>query len=552
MGIFDKFFKNKKIIDDTVQKAIDGEEIKEKDEAFKPGKSTEENTASEVVDENANTADKIRIAAKQYLPGDVLSVYAQREMIKTLVNNIDIPEKAASDAEAVLEKLKKGEMTPLQSSAVVANNVNTLLNGADCELILQKLSPNENDSLLKTWVVLDYYISTVKREFSENLRLVRDALSKEITCQGLDEENIDEVSEIMKLEKECHELQKDKEKANELKEKRTQLVKLVLMKKALYVLFDEDFNSGFPYVSFDGRIEVCTRFETAGALKKHYEKIGVGHTTVRRLENKEYTKLFKAMVHMGIAFARFDNGTFPADVVIGELAGGVAIANVIERFNSGMRGLFLRNLQYSHRINKAADIIKGTPSEKSMLESMLTCRFNGYREFGNSLIYVFANPPYEKGITLYTANALDKAKKLCTAVKLDEKSLVAPGDAEVKVYEGGMNFRVTHKSGDDSMENSYICVFTSRLEAEKARLHFEKFGVNDSVVAVTFEELAGQVSGCAGALIDMSSYGLEIKKKEFEEIKKWKNVKGRIAVNLKKKEDAEQPGTLDDENKTEN
>jgi len=87
------------------------------------------------------------------------------------------------------------------------------------------------------------------------------------------------------------------------------------------------------------------------------------------------------------------------------------------------------------------------------------------------------------------------------------------------------------------MENSCVCVFTSRLEAEKARLHFEKFGCNDSVVAVTYDELAGQITDCAGALIDMSSYGLEIKKKEFEEIKRWRTVKGRIAVNLKKKEE---------------
>ncbi|MBP3580509.1 MAG: hypothetical protein J6K12_04600, partial [Clostridia bacterium] len=318
-------------------------------------------------------------------------------------------------------------------------------------------------------------------------------------------------------------------------------------RKSLFVLFDEDFNSGFPYVSIDGRIEIFLRYETGVCLKKHYEKTNYGHTTLRRLEKKEYEKLFRAMIHMGIHLARLDNGIFPVDLLVSELAAGEGSCNVVERFNSAMRGLFIRNLQLKSRIQKASQQIKGTLQEKAMLEAMLTCRFNGYREFGNSIVYVFSNPPFEKGVTLYTKKALEKAKKLCKAAKLDEKALVAPGDSEYKVYEGGMNFRVTHKIDDDSMEHSLVCAFTSRMEAEKARLHFEKFGCNDSVVVVTFEELAGQIKECAGTLVDMSSYGLEIKKREFEQIHKCKSVRGKVAISLKKKDETP-PKSEEDEN----
>ena len=54
---------------------------------------------------------------------------------------------------------------------------------------------------------------------------------------------------------------------------------------------------------------------------------------------------------------------------------------------------------------------------------------------------------------------------------------------------------------------------------------------------MTFDELVSQINSCAGALVDMSSYSFEIKKREFDEIKKWRAVKGKIVVNLKKKEE---------------
>lgn len=54
---------------------------------------------------------------------------------------------------------------------------------------------------------------------------------------------------------------------------------------------------------------------------------------------------------------------------------------------------------------------------------------------------------------------------------------------------------------------------------------------------MTYEELCGQLSGCAGVILDMSLYGAELGKKELSEVEKWKRVKEKIVVNLKKKEE---------------
>ncbi len=522
MGFLDRFLKGKKAIAQEVEKALEEDESKKKT-------SFEELASKE-------NADRIREIAKQYLPGDVASIYTQKQMLNTVISSLGFAESLADEMEKVFSKVKTGEFTVLQCSAVVANNINKLVESSDTSDAENSLCEKSGADILKMWVVLDYYVSTLKSEFGESLRKMRDRLSLCVLQKGLDSEDTSRQKQIYELEKECSELVKSADNAEKLKEKRELLSKLVLEKEAVFVLYDDDFNTSFPFVALDGRMEICTRYETASSLKKHYENQCMGHITVKRVEKAELEKMLRAMSHMGIALARLDNGISPCDFVTGE-AIDCKEENLVERFNSGLRGMFLRNLQYNKRLSSCGQQIKGTTKEKAMLEALLTARFNGYREFGNSICYVFANPPYEKGKTLYSKNALERAETLCRAAKLDEKSLVSPLDTEFGTYTGGMNFRVTRKSENDSMENSLVCVFTSRFEAEKARLHFEKYGCCDSVVAVTYEEIASQVSGCAGVLVDMSSYGFEIKKKEFDEIKKWRTVKGRIAVNLKKKEE---------------
>lgn len=527
MSILDRFFKGKKEITRIVNDQL------EKDENAVKAASEKESLIK--------AAEGIRNKAKQYLPGDVSSLYTQRKMLKSLITCFNLSDDLYDETEKLFAKTASGELALLQCSATIANNVNKALEGSDTENAEKALCEGEEAELLKAWVVLDYYVSILKPEFGDSLKLLRDRMSKAILQRGLDKESMTLQNEIYALEKQCAELQKTADKENELEEKRKELIKLVLEKECFFVLYDNEFNAAFPFVALDGRMEICTRYETAAALKRHYESENMGNITVKRLEKTELEKMLRAMAHMGISLVRLDNGISPCDISSLKTV-DCTEKNLVERFNRSMRGMFLRTMQYSRRLNRAGAKIKGTPKEKAMLEALLTARFNGYREFGNSICYVFANQPYKKGVTLYSEKALKRAKELCKIVKLDESSLVSPLDTCTAPYEGGMNLRVTRKSESDTMESSFLCVFTSRFEAEKARVHFEKFGCNDSVVAVTYDEIAGQVTSCAGILLDMSSYAFEIKKKELEEIKKWRGVKGKIAINVKRKEETENNG----------
>lgn len=528
MNIFDKFRKSKKIITEAVEKELEKSE----------GEAAKKNDVEAAESDKARESEECRIrsVAKQYLPGDVSSEYAMKETANYVLKVFEFSDTVKADFENVFDKVRSGELNVAKATSVIANTVNTLLSDEKIELTLQKAEKNENDMLLKLWVILDFYGTSLKPEYSETLRKLRDRCSELISESGICDKETEAAIKLIQLEKECCELKKDEEKKELLKEKRNELRELLIGGKAFFVLYDSDCNTGLPYIGLDGRIELSSRYETAVALKKHYEDENMGHIYIRRTENADFDSFFKSMLHIGVRFVSFDNGTFPMIFPLAELTGS-GVSNIIERFNCGMRGLFVRSMQYSARASKASKDIKGTEKEKAILEAMLTCRFNAYREFGNSIVYAFVNTPYKKGITLYTKKAFERAELLKKAAHISEDAFVAPGDHEYKIYDGNLNLRVTHRGEDSSLENSHICVFTSRKEAEQTRKHFERYGCNDSVVAVTYEELCGQLSGCAGVILDMSLYGAELGKKELSEVEKWKRVKEKIVVNLKKKEE---------------
>ncbi|MBP3579778.1 MAG: hypothetical protein J6K12_00880, partial [Clostridia bacterium] len=206
MGIFSKFFKGKKIIEATVEKALEENETKNLPEM------QDKALADEIDRAEQKAAESIRVIAKQYLPADVSSDYCQLEMVKTLINNIRVPESLYSETEKLLQKVKTGEITFIQCSGAVANRINNWMNDENCANLSQSLQDNNNDALLKTWVSIDYYISTLKRDFSKNLRKIRNELTEKIVLLGLDKADNQELSDIITLEKELNETAKDKEK----------------------------------------------------------------------------------------------------------------------------------------------------------------------------------------------------------------------------------------------------------------------------------------------------------------------------------------------------
>ena len=48
-----------------------------------------------------------------------------------------------------------------------------------------------------------------------------------------------------------------------------------------------------------------------------------------------------------------------------------------------------------------------------------------------------------------------------------------------------------------------------------------------------YDELYSHAMQCAGILIDMPTYGLELLKKDFQDVANWRAVPGAILVNLK-------------------
>ena len=83
------------------------------------------------------------------------------------------------------------------------------------------------------------------------------------------------------------------------------------------------------------------------------------------------------------------------------------------------------------------------------------------------------------------------------------------------------------------MEDSLVCAFTGRREAEQVRTNFLQHGIDDSVIVITYDELCSHAMQCAGILIDMPTYGLELLKKDFQDVANWRAVPGTILVNLK-------------------
>ena len=310
-----------------------------------------------------------------------------------------------------------------------------------------------------------------------------------------------------------------------------ELGKKLLAVEKIYVAYDEDFNNQFPYIGTDGRIEVSTKPEIAKALLDYYHEQHLGHLSVREFSGDQIVAALNSYQQMGIGVLRLDNGSKPVDIWFRDILDPIP-ENLLERRNHETKGEFLRELQYGYRISKMDPSKKGGKLEHSLMEMMLTMRYNAYRNFGNGLCYVLATTPYKAGITFYTEKALAKAKKMLAEDNLPESALIAEGDNAFAVYDSAVNLRVAQNTGQ-TMEESFVCAFTGRREAEQVRTNLLQHGFDDSVIVITYDELYSHAMQCAGILIDMPTYGLELLKKGFQDVANWRAIPGAILVNLK-------------------
>ena len=85
--------------------------------------------------------------------------------------------------------------------------------------------------------------------------------------------------------------------------------------------------------------------------------------------------------------------------------------------NRSMRMMFMREMELSDRLRKLDDMKRILPSGKKMYETMLTLRFNAYRDMGHAVLYVAAVPEKSVAGAFYTPSALKAAAERRDAMR---------------------------------------------------------------------------------------------------------------------------------------
>lgn len=337
------------------------------------------------------------------------------------------------------------------------------------------------------------------------------------------------LSDLEKLQKKCNQLQNKNENAEELQQAMKQLGEQLLQSDALYAAFDSDFNENYPFMGLDGRAELFTTEQRANNAKNHFAQAHQGNFIIRKIDKDKFSDFFNELCGMGINAFRLDNGYMPVDVWLNSFY-KYPECGVIDSRNHNMKNMFIRHLQYVQRLQKLDKSQKGQPIERELTEAALTLQANAYRELGNGVVYVFVPHPYEAGTTLYTPDALAKAEKAIEENKLSKDLLISDIDKKYDVYKGNLAMRVISLSNNS--KQNFVCAFTDMEAAEAARKDFAKHNCNDSIVAVTFDELKSQAEQCSGIVMDIPTYGLQIMKKDYKKILEYRKAPNRIAVSL--------------------
>lgn len=337
------------------------------------------------------------------------------------------------------------------------------------------------------------------------------------------------LSDLEKLQKKCSELQNKNENADELHQTMKQLGEKLMESDAIYAAFDSDFNENYPFMGLDGRAELFTTEQRANSAKNHFAQANQGNFIIKKIDNNKIKDFFDELCGMGINVFRLDNGYMPVDVWLNSFY-EYPKCGVVDSQNRNMKNMFIRHLQYVRRLQKLDKAQKGKPIERELTEAALTLQANAYRELGNGVIYVFVAHPYESGTTLYTPDALKKAEKAIKENNLSKDLLVSDIDKKYDVYKGSLAMSVITPSNNN--KQNFVCAFTDMEAAEAARKDFAKHNFNNSILAVTFDELHSQAVQCSGIVIDVSTYGLQIMKKDYKKILEYRKAPNRIAVSL--------------------
>lgn len=302
----------------------------------------------------------------------------------------------------------------------------------------------------------------------------------------------------------------------------------------LYLAMDADFNCNFPFVDRSGSMEFFTDDARAQYVGNVFEERYGLRTIIRKYERKDFAELFAFLHLIGCSRLRVDNGFSPVEMHLKEFWDGAdEKLPLVDDANCGLRHLFVRTQEYRCRLQKIRTEDRGTETERALQSLAMTMEGNGYQTMAGSLLYVFAPGPRQEDVTFYTPKAMEKARKLLEEQALPEERLLALGAGAFRIYSGSLNLRVTNRPGETAVKDGFVCAFTESQAANAVWEAFARMGCDDNLLVITWEELMGQAVQCAGILLDMPTYSMQIHTSEFEKIMTYASIPGPIVVKIR-------------------
>lgn len=542
MGFFDKFLGKFKEKEAFIPEIAEENDIPEESDVGIPSDILPEEkknepekasyTAEDVLpEEREEYIRKFRKSFRCHFPEAFDTVESHMQLPYMINSAVDVSPVIELAVEKVYSKLREEpeKLSEVSKAAVakVAMAIEKYFGETGLEAAFVSCARAHSESLEKAWIVLDFYKRMLKEDYTVNIGKLYDRITDEIIVRYLNSGSIADVEDYDALLAKCARIISEDGTSPEIPMLKKRLFEKLFMFDSIYVVHDDTFNSSFPYVGADGRIEIQTDAKRAESLKTFLEGKGDSKVVIREYSNPDFTKFFSDAVHNGLGIMRLDNGLTPVEIDLAEIYDN-GEDNVMEVCNRTVRGMFIRELQYGYRLKKLLSDKQGSEEYRVLAGAMLNARSTGYRALAGGIVYAFNIGGGRSGVTMYTPNALEKAREIMKVMgEIDESVLIAPGDDSYEIFNGELALRSVQKR-DAAAETGMVCAFTDIENAAKIRRRFAENGANDAVVAVTLGELCRQCSGCAGFILDMSSYGIEVPKEMFVKISENVKSSGQI------------------------
>lgn len=293
------------------------------------------------------------------------------------------------------------------------------------------------------------------------------------------------------------------------------------------------------YLSADGRLELFSNLELAqNAQQKLLEALDC-KIAIQHLDGPETIATILTLIcHNGYTCFRLDNGSQTAcDVWLKDIVTYREDVLVDEK-NRNLRHCFNRSKLHNWIANEIQDQA-GNPHVKGLRQMALTMKLSGLRELGNTLLYALASYTGENQVYV-TPGAQEKIGQWLPGSGYEKTAI-----GRLALYPGELNLAYVNAPGEQgSIAKGRVCVFTDLTDANMGLNFFRHGGMRNSIVILTFDEIASRASQCAGLVVDMQTMNFTVDTKEFGTVLELRALDGPIVVNLKdKKEETSNPQT---------